>query len=94
MRLYQLTDGTVRIQVADDGVGLPDTSRWPDGGNLGGRIVRSLLTGLGANLGIAVGGRGCTFTVDIPPENMSEDVADHPGADRAAPADAIGIAAG
>nr|WP_255720449.1 PAS domain-containing protein [Acuticoccus kalidii] len=75
VRLMELTDGTLRLQVSDDGVGIPKDTSWPDGGNLGGRIVRSLLTGLNADLDISRGGHGSLITVDVPAPN-SEDVSD------------------
>ncbi|WP_108660480.1 PAS domain-containing protein [Acuticoccus kandeliae] len=67
VRLMELSDGTIRLQVSDDGVGLAAGARWPDGGNLGGRIVRSLITGLNAELGVSGGARGVMVTVDVPP---------------------------
>jgi len=66
VRLIDLSDGTARLTIADDGVGLPQDSRWPDGGNLGGRIVRSLVTGLDAELQVTGGPRGASFVIDIP----------------------------
>ncbi|MBJ3776156.1 PAS domain-containing protein [Acuticoccus mangrovi] len=66
VRLFELSGGVVRLQVIDDGVGLAEGSSWPDGGNLGGKIVRSLATGLDAELDVSGAGRGTTVTVDIP----------------------------
>lgn len=68
VRITELSDGTVRVQVADDGVGLPEGARWPDGGGLGGKIVRSLLTGLRADLNVTQNTRGTMLTVDLNPQ--------------------------
>lgn len=70
VRLMALSKGTIRLQVSDDGEGLGDR-HWPDGGNLGGRIVRSLLTGLGATIEVGGASVGSTFTVDIPAANFT-----------------------
>lgn len=75
VRLMALSRGVVRLQVADDGVGIPDGVRWPDNGNLGGKIVRSLLTGLGAKLDITTGASGTISTVDIPAASFADTAA-------------------
>ena len=41
-------------------------------GNLGGKIVRSLLTGLGARLDVASGVAGTIFTIDVPAASFAE----------------------
>ncbi|MEM6761774.1 MAG: PAS domain-containing protein [Pseudomonadota bacterium] len=75
VRLQSLSEGSVRIQVADDGIGVADDAGWPESGNLGGRIVRSLLGGLGATLN-AGGGRGAVFIVDVPLSRLAERAPD------------------
>lgn len=64
VRLRAQGDAAVRLQVSDDGIGLRGV-RWPDGGGLGGRIVRSLVTGLDAGLAVTSPGRGTVFTVEM-----------------------------
>lgn len=71
VRLSQLGDNTIRLAVTDDGVGIPAGAHWPDRGNLGGKIVRSLVTGLGARLDVSSGGTGSTITVDIPDDGRT-----------------------
>jgi PAS domain S-box-containing protein len=66
-RLQHLSDGTVRIQIADDGVGLPDGQDWPTHGNLGSRIVNALLVGLDARHAVTSSPSGTTITIDLPP---------------------------
>lgn len=69
-RLQQLDSGVVRIQIADDGVGLPEGYVWPSGGNLGSRIVQSLLAGLEARYSVESATTGTTFTIDIPAPDL------------------------
>ena len=63
--------GTIRLTVRDDGAGMPADLRWPDNGNLGGKIVRSLLHGLEATLDISGGPDGARLTVDVPVAGMA-----------------------
>ncbi len=65
-RAKMLADGVLRITVMDDGIGMPDDCEWPEGGNLGGRIVKALVQGLDGRLNITRGVRGTTVTLDIP----------------------------
>lgn len=57
---------SMRLQVVDDGVGIPADRDWPESGSLGGRIVRSLVAGLGATLAVDRKSTGTEITVDIP----------------------------
>ena len=65
-RVQRLAEGIVRIQVSDDGVGLPEGADWPTKGNLGARIVTALLTGLDARHAVTTSAAGTTVTIDIP----------------------------
>ena len=71
-RVQRLSGGVVRIQVADDGVGLPEGSDWPTSGNLGSKIVGALLAGLEAKHAVTTSAGGTTVTIDLPgPESPS-----------------------
>jgi PAS domain S-box-containing protein len=65
-RVQRLSGGLVRIQIADDGIGLPEGYDWPTKGNLGGRIVTALLEGLQAQHAVTTSAAGTTVTIDIP----------------------------
>lgn len=65
-RLQRLSNDIVRLQVADDGVGLPDGASWPEGESLGGRIALALLRGLRARHSVDSSATGTTVTIDIP----------------------------
>ena len=64
--MQRLSGGVVRIQIADDGIGLPEDHGWPTRGNLGSRIVNALLTGLEARHSVVTSRSGTTITIDLP----------------------------
>jgi len=65
-RVQLLSEGVIRIQVADDGIGLPEGADWPTQGNLGSKIVSALLAGLEARHAVTTSAAGTTVTIDIP----------------------------
>lgn len=65
-RVQLLSEGIVRIQVSDDGVGLPEGADWPTSGNLGSKIVSALLSGLEARHAVTTSAAGTTVTIDLP----------------------------
>ena len=65
-RVQRLSEGIVRIQVSDDGIGLREGADWPTSGNLGARIVTALLAGLGAKHAVTTSAAGTTVIIDIP----------------------------
>jgi two-component sensor histidine kinase len=65
-RLQRLSNDIVRLQIADDGVGMPDGQEWPASEGLGGRIVTALLRGLNARHSVDSSATGTTVTIDIP----------------------------
>lgn len=65
-RVQRLSGGLVRLQVSDDGIGLPEGHAWPARGNLGSRIVSTLLEGLGAHYAVTTSTAGTAITIDIP----------------------------
>jgi PAS domain S-box-containing protein len=65
VRLRALTNGGIRLTIADDGVGLGG-SGWPEKGNKGARIVRGLVAQLDGELDVNSGRWGTSITVDMP----------------------------
>jgi len=66
VRLGPFDGRGVRIEVRDDGVGIPEGVRWPDTESMGGRIVAGLVDGLAARLLVDSGPGGTTVTLDVP----------------------------
>lgn len=64
-RLQRLSNDVVRLQIIDDGIGMPEGQSWPDAESLGGRIVLALLRGLRARHSVD-SATGTTVTIDIP----------------------------
>ncbi|MEM7643525.1 MAG: PAS domain-containing protein [Pseudomonadota bacterium] len=62
--LKQQGGDRTRLTIEDDGVGFGDTN-WPEQGNLGARITRSLVATLGADLNILSSDGGAIVTVDF-----------------------------
>lgn len=66
MRLKELSGGLIRVQVSDDGIGMPRDVDWPREGSLGGRVVLQLVEALEGTLSVARGARGTVISIDIP----------------------------
>ncbi|MGF1554235.1 MAG: ATP-binding protein [Paracoccaceae bacterium] len=79
VRLHRLAGGRLRLAVEDDGVGLPEGSRWPEDARvpgteagagacrpgIGGGIVRELAASLGAGLSVVSTPRGTRASIDL-----------------------------
>lgn len=73
VRVKQLSGGVIRLRITDDGVGMPDGASWPNGNSLGGRIVQTLIEGIGGKLSIDTGrATGTTITIDVPHQGETE----------------------
>lgn len=70
LRVRKTNEGGLRVTVSDDGVGMPDDIKWPDGGNLGGRIVKGLCQGLNSQLEVVKGSTGTLVMFDIPADKL------------------------
>ncbi len=66
VRVKSMSGGTLRIQVSDDGVGIPPDVEWPEKGSLGGRIVTQLIRGLDAKLLVERQMSGTLVMIDVP----------------------------
>lgn len=64
--LRQLSGGVMRLEVMDDGIGMPETATWPRGNTMGAAIVSSLIDGIGGKINLARGVAGTTVSVDVP----------------------------
>ncbi|WP_428406925.1 PAS domain-containing protein [Hyphococcus sp.] len=73
VRISQLSGGVIRLRVTDDGVGMPAGASWPNGNSLGGRIVKTLIEGIGGKLSVDSGAAtGTTITIDVPHQGETE----------------------
>lgn len=66
VRIRELSSGVIRLQVADDGVGMPPDMDWPESGGLGARIVSQLSEGLNAKLSVDRALTGTSIALDVP----------------------------
>ncbi|WP_223877701.1 PAS domain-containing protein [Histidinibacterium aquaticum] len=64
--IRDLSSNVLRVQISDDGIGLPQGLDWPNDGNLGGRIVRQLADGLESEVIVTKATSGTIITVDVP----------------------------
>ncbi|MDN2567931.1 PAS domain-containing protein [Aquibium sp. A9E412] len=65
--IARLADGRVRLRIADDGIGMAEDAEWPSPRSLGGRIIKSMVGALGAEISIVRDG-GTTFEIVVPVE--------------------------
>lgn len=66
VRMSRLSEGGLRLIVADDGVGIPKSVKWPDSSSIGGSILTGLIEGLEGTLQLGRGAAGSVITIDIP----------------------------
>ena len=66
VRMSRLSEGGLRLIIADDGVGIPQDERWPDPSTIGGRIIAGLIEGLEGTLQLGRGAAGSVITIDVP----------------------------
>jgi PAS domain S-box-containing protein len=65
-RVHERPDGGIRVEVADDGIGLPEGVDLASGAGLGGRLVGALAKALDADLRVESGPGGTAVTLDVP----------------------------
>lgn len=66
VRISGLDGGGIRLNIADDGVGMPQDRTWPNPDSMGGRIVLGLVDGLGGKLDILRNSTGTIVNLDVP----------------------------
>ncbi|QBF32947.1 PAS domain-containing protein [Thalassococcus sp. S3] len=66
VRMSRLSEGGLRLIIADDGVGIPREVKWPNPRTVGGRIVTGLIEGLEGTLQLGRGAAGSVITIDVP----------------------------
>lgn len=66
VRMSRLSEGGLRLIVADDGIGIPREISWPDPQTVGGRIITGLIEGLEGTLQLGRGAAGSVVTIDVP----------------------------
>lgn len=66
IRMTRLSEGGLRLSVADDGIGIPNDMEWPDHTSVGGRIINGLIEGLEGTLQLGRGAAGSVITIDVP----------------------------
>ncbi|MGR3491843.1 MAG: PAS domain-containing protein [Shimia sp.] len=66
VRLTALAAGGLRLQISDDGNGIPEGITWPDTNSLGGRIVSGLVDDLQGTLKITNGAAGTVVMIEVP----------------------------
>jgi two-component sensor histidine kinase len=72
LRCLGASDGATIVEVADDGIGLPEGFDPNHEGGLGLRLVRSLALQLKADLAFEQSGLGLTTRLSIPPSRLVE----------------------
>ncbi|MEM9286394.1 MAG: PAS domain-containing protein [Pseudomonadota bacterium] len=71
--LKQLSGGIMRLEVMDDGIGLPEEINWPQGNTMGASVVRALLQGVEGTMNVARGRAGTTMSIDVPLHDGSSE---------------------
>ena len=73
VRMQELSGGLMRLQITDDGIGLPEGAAWPSEQSLGGRIVSQLVTGLEASLAVERDIQGTMISIDVPADTLERE---------------------
>ncbi|MDJ0860348.1 MAG: PAS domain-containing protein [Dinoroseobacter sp.] len=66
LQVSELTEGGCRLEVSDDGIGIPRQLAWPNDDTLGGRVVSELVEGLEGTINVNRGAAGTVVIIDVP----------------------------
>ncbi|MDJ0995568.1 MAG: PAS domain-containing protein [Dinoroseobacter sp.] len=66
LQVSELTEGGCRLEVSDDGIGIPRQLDWPNDDTLGGRVVSELVEGLEGTINVNRGAAGTVVIIDVP----------------------------
>lgn len=66
LQVSELTEGGCRLEISDDGIGIPRQLNWPNDDTLGGRLVSELVSGLEGTINVNRGAAGTVVIIDVP----------------------------
>ena len=66
LSVHEMENGDVLVELADDGVGMPEGADWPDHTSLGGQIIEQLATSAGGTLEMLSSAEGSTVRIVVP----------------------------
>ncbi len=65
LSVRRLPGQSLRITVADDGLGMPEGVEWPDRTSVGGSVIAGLIRQLNGTLNVNTGATGTVVTLDL-----------------------------
>ncbi|MBY5972833.1 PAS domain-containing protein [Ferrimonas balearica] len=65
LRVQALPGQSLRVTVADDGVGMPEGVSWPEASSVGSSVIAGLIRQLNGTLDVKTGATGTVVTLDL-----------------------------